>query len=260
LQAIPQTSSASRLLHERKHALSRLKEGAGFTLLELLLATAIGAVVLLVINSTFFAALRLHKTTHESIDEDLVIQRTLGIVRKDLAGIMIPPSPTATTARLSGQLTTEVASTNDLDGTSERITPDLFTNSGRIDGWSPFADVQMVSYYLSPASDGGPAKDLVRVVTRNLLPVIESTTENQILLSGVNTAGIAYFDGENWLDIWDSATTSTLPAAIKFSLLLEPRDRTAARIDSAPIELIVPVLVKTSATLQQEAAAEAAPL
>jgi hypothetical protein len=118
----------------------------------------------------------------------------------------------------------------------------------------------MVSYYLSPASDGGPAKDLVRVVTRNLLPVVESTTENQILLSGVNTAGIAYFDGENWLDIWDSTTTSTLPAAIKFSLLLEPRDRTAARIDSAPIELIVPVLVKTSATLQQEAAAEAAPL
>jgi prepilin-type N-terminal cleavage/methylation domain-containing protein len=78
----------------------------GFTLLELLLATAIGAVVLLVINSTFFAALRLHKTTHEKIDEDLVIQRALGIVRKDLAGIMIPPSPTATTAKLSGQLTT----------------------------------------------------------------------------------------------------------------------------------------------------------
>jgi type II secretion system protein J len=231
----------------------------GFTLLELLLATAIGAVVLLVINATFFAALRLHNTTHEKIDDDLVVQRTLGIVRKDLAGIMIPPSPQATTAKLSGQLTTDVASTNDLDGSSERITPDIFTNSGKIDGWNPYADVQMVSYYLSPSADGGPTKDLVRVVTRNLLPVIESTTENQTLLSGVNSAAIAYFDGENWLDIWDSATTSTLPAAIKFSLVLEPRDR-GTRPDSAPIELIVPVLVKTTATLQQEAAAEAAAL
>jgi hypothetical protein len=229
-------------------------------LLELLLSTAIGAVVLLVITSTFFAALRLHTTTHEKIDDDLVIQRALGIVRKDLAGIMIPPSPQATTARLSGQLTTDIASTNDLDGTSERISPDIFTNSGRIDGWSPFADVQMVSYYLSPAADGGPAKDLVRVVKRNLLPVIESTTENQTLLTGVNAAGVSYFDGEYWLDIWDSATTSTLPSAVKFSLVLEPRDRFASQADSAPIELIVPVLVKTSATLQQEAAAEAAPL
>jgi len=118
----------------------------------------------------------------------------------------------------------------------------------------------MVSYYLSPASEGGPTKDLVRVVTRNLLSAIEATTENQPLLTGVNSAAISYFDGENWLDTWDSITTSTLPAAIKFSLVLAPRDRNTSRPDPAPIELIVPVLVKTSATLQQEAAAEAAQL
>jgi type II secretory pathway component PulJ len=229
-------------------------------LLELLLATAIGAVVLLVINATFFAALRLHHTTHEQIDHDLVVQRTLGIVRKDLAGIMIPPNPQATTNRLSGQLTTEIFSTNELDGSSERITPDIYTNSGRIDGWTPFAEVQMVSYYLSAAMDGGRTKDLVRVVTRNLLPAIEATTENQTLLTGVVSASMSYFDGENWLETWDSTTTSTLPAALMFSLVLAPRDLNASRPDSAPIELIVPVLVKTSATLQQEAAAEAAQL
>jgi type II secretion system protein J len=259
--ALRSTGSTSTPTRPCEAALARRSLGeGGFTLLELILATAIGAVVLLVINTTFFAALRLHNTTHDSIDEDLVVHRTLNIIRRDLAGVMIPPSPTTTNARLSGQLTTEVASTNDLDGSSERISPDIFTNSGRIDGWSSFAEVQMVSYYLSPAADGSPTKDLVRVVTRNLLPVLESTTENQILLTRVAAAGVSYFDGENWLDIWDSATTRTLPAAIKFSLMLEPRDRMAARSDAAPIELIVPVLVKTTATLQQEAAVEPAPL
>jgi hypothetical protein len=173
---------------------------------------------------------------------------------------MIPPNPQSTASKLSGQLTSDVTSTNDLDNSGERITPDIYTNSGRIDGWTPFADVQMVSYYLVPAADGGPMKDLVRVLTRNLLPAIETTTENQTLLTGVNAAAISYFDGENWLDMWDSITTSTLPAAIKFSLVLAPRDRNTSRSDPAPIELIVPVLVKTSATLQQEAAAEAAQL
>ena len=40
---------------------SRLR---GFTLLELIIATAVGAVVLVVIQTTFFSALRLHNTTH----------------------------------------------------------------------------------------------------------------------------------------------------------------------------------------------------
>lgn len=231
-----------------------------FTLLELLLATAIGAVVLLVVNTTFFSALRLHNTTHESIDHDLMLQRALGIIRKDLAGVMIPPNPNSTAQKLSGQLTSEVSTMNALDGSSERITPDIFTNSGKVDGWTPFADVQMVSYYLSPAADGSPTRDLVRVVTRNLLPVIEATIEDQTILTGVTSAAIAFYDGENWLDIWDSTTTSTLPSAMKFSLVMAPRDHSLPRTDSAPVELIVPVLVKTSTTLREEAAAEAAQL
>jgi type II secretion system protein J len=238
--------------------LRRRTNARGFTLLELLLATAIGAIVLLVINATFFAALRLHNATHDKIDDDLVVQRTLGIVRRDLAGIMLPANPQATTNTLSGQLSSDSNATNTLDTGSERITPDIYTSSGRIDGWSTFADVQSVSYYLSPAADGGPNKDLVRVVTRNLLAAIEPVTENQTLLTGVRSAAISFFDGEYWADSWDTITSGTLPSAIKFSLVVAPRENATARTDPAPIELIVPVLVKTSATQQQEDAAAAA--
>jgi len=232
----------------------------GFTLLELLLATAVGAIVLLVINTTFFGALRLHNATHDKIADSLALQRTLMIVRRDLAGIMVPANPQATTNTFSGQLTSDPTSTNDLDNTSERVTPDIATNSGKIDGWSPYAEVQMVSYYLSPAANGAPGKDLVRVLTRNLLPAAEVITENQTLLTGVDSAGISYFDGANWLDTWDSLSTSSLPTAIKFSLVVAPRAGTTSRSDPAPVELIVPVLVKTTTTLQQEAAAETASL
>ncbi|MEO7414837.1 MAG: prepilin-type N-terminal cleavage/methylation domain-containing protein, partial [Opitutaceae bacterium] len=85
------------------HAPGRRRRGeSAFTLLELILAVAIGAIVLLVINGTFIGALRLHNTTHAKIDEDLMLQRTLTIVRKDLAGVMIPANPQATTYTLSG--------------------------------------------------------------------------------------------------------------------------------------------------------------
>ena len=47
----------------------------GFTLLEILIATVVGAIVLLVINATFFGALRLSNTTHDRIASDLEVQR-----------------------------------------------------------------------------------------------------------------------------------------------------------------------------------------
>lgn len=238
-----------------------LGEGA-FTLLELLLATAIGAIILLVINSTFFAALRLHNTTHEKIDDDLMVQRALGVIRKDLAGIMVPANPQATTYTLSGQLVTDTTSTNELDQNSERITPDIYTNSGKIDGWTPYAEVQMVSFYLSPAPNGGLGKNLVRLVTRNLLSAsdTETTSEAQTLLTGVLAAGITYLDGENWVEVWDSTATTALPAAIKFSFVVAPRTDDAASADPGPVVLIVPVVVKTAGTVQQEVAADTAQL
>jgi type II secretion system protein J len=230
---------------------------SGFTLLELLLATAVAAIVLLVINTTFFSALRLHNATHEKIDDDLVLQRTLGIMRRDFAGIRLPGNPQATTYQLAGQLSTDTNTTNALDSVAERITPDIYTNSAKIDGWTPFSEVQMVSYYLVNPSDGRPNKDLVRVVTRNLIAAVDPVTEEQRLLNNVSAAAISFFDGENWNDSWDSATSNTLPTAIKFSLVLGERDGSPPRSND-PIEIVVPVIVKTTQTAQDEAAAAAA--
>ena len=222
----------------------------GFTLLELLVATAVGAVVLLVVQTTYFGALRLHNTTHDRIAEDLVVQRTLGIIRRDLAGLMLPGGT------LSGQLQSDSFSSSITGSYGDRVTPDLFTNSGKIDGWNPFSEVQMVAYYLAPASGGGRARDLLRVVTRNLLPVQESQPEEQVVLAGVESAAILFYDGMSWVDMWDSETTSTLPTAIKFSLVMAARD--ASQSAPGPIDLVVPVFVTTTTT-QTQAAEESAP-
>jgi len=225
-----------------------LRSPGGFTLLELLVATTVAAIVLLVINATFFSALRLHNTTHEKIDNDLALQRALGIVRRDLAGLVLPGGI------LSGQLqTTEISSTGN-DPVGERASPDFFTNSGKVDGWNPFSDVQMVSYFLAPATDGSNSKTLVRAVTRNLLPVQDTTTpDQQELLTGVAAVSVEFYDGTDWVADWDSTATTSMPTAVKFRLTMA-RPGTVA--DTAgPIELLVPILVMT--TQDQQAAAAA---
>lgn len=228
---------------------SRSHAQAGFTLLELLLATAVGAVVLIAIQTTFFGALRLQQHTHERLDTTLALERTLGIVRRDLAGIMLPGGT------LSGQLQTTSFSSLAGGSYGDRITPDLFTTSGRIDGWTPFSEAQMVAYYLAPASGGSAGRDLVRVVTRNLLPVQDTAPDQQTILQGVTGASLSFHDGAGWTDTWDSTVTSTLPEAFKLTLLMAVPESPAP---PAPVELVVPVRVATTAS-QQEAEAEAAP-
>jgi type II secretion system protein J len=236
--------------------------------MELLVATAVGAIVLLAVQTVFFGALRLTNTTRERTDRELRLQRTLDIVRRDLSGVMLPGGP------LGGQLVTSLESSmTDIAG--DRISPDFYTTSGRIDGWNPFSEVQAVSYYLALGTGDHTSRDLVRVVMRNLLPAATVTTadyETQVLLEGVEEAAFEFFDGTNWTSEWDStggdlslglgtssttsntANTAVLPKAIRFLLVLSTPNKNQNQVE--PIELLVPVLVKTVATQAQEAEEE----
>ena len=219
--------------------------------MELLIATAVGAIVLLAIQTAFFGALRLNTTAHARMDTALELQRALAIIRRDLTGIMVPA--TGTGSVLAGHLQTDTFSSTVGGDFGERVSPDLYTNSGKIDGWSQFSEVQMVAYFLAPAKDGGESKDLVRVVTRNLLPTQETPGDPLTLLRGVQEASVEFYDGSDWTTIWDSEATSTLPTGIKFSLVMAPPDR--GQLATAPTELIVPVFVTTTATAAEAASA-----
>lgn len=219
-----------------------LQARRGFTLVELLVAIAISAIVLAVINATFFGALRLRNTTQQRIDEDLELQRALDLLRRDLSGLMLPGGV------LSGQFQTSPTSPLTTEAPGDRLSPDLYTTTGSVDGWNPFSEAQLVTYYLVPDASGANAKTLVRVVTRNLLPAQTPTSEEQALLSGIAEASLTYFDGAAWNVSWDSAATSTLPIAIKVQVRLAPSD--SSQPAPAPVELVVgvPVVTRASAT------------
>ena len=226
----------------------------GFTLLELLIATVVAAFVLLVISGTYFGALRLHNSTQLRVDNDLILHRTLSLVQKDLEGVMVPGSPTATppVGTFSGQFQDTPTNSPTQEFSATRVSPDLYTTSGELDGWNPFSEVQVVAYFLAPATDGSNTKNLVRAVTHNLLSVVQPTTDEQILIAGVANAEFDYYDGTEWNTTWDSTATSTLPTAIRFSLALARSNSSQA---PSPIQLVVPVLVSTKTSQTQAAQA-----
>jgi prepilin-type N-terminal cleavage/methylation domain-containing protein len=243
------------------------RRARGFTLLEVLLAVAVFSIVLIAIHSVFFSALRLRNRTVEVVEKTVPIGQTVAIIQQDLANIVLPgtnmlfgpfqTTPTQTSgsqnnALQTGGLPTGGTPTGQTAGMiAGRSSPVFYTSTGVIDLNSPFADVQKVSYFLAPSTNNTPGMDLYRAVTRNLLPVLTEESVDQFLMSGVEEINFFFYDGNGWVDTWDSTTpdsatglTNSLPQAIKVQIQLTGDQPTSTA--GAPVEIVVPLLVQVS--------------
>ena len=226
---------------------------SGFTLIEVLLAVAVFAIVLAAINSVFFGALRLRNKTIQSFETALPLQQTLQIIQRDFEGIMLPGG------KLGGTFTTTIEGMeNQQQGfVGERVTPDIYTAAGSVNELAQWADVQKVAYFLTlptNSSSASPGKDLVRQVTHNLLPVNVEEVQPQWLMSGLHDLRLQFYDGLTWTETWDNTVTTNLPKAIKVQITLA-EDQAGSTRDPAPIELVVPVFVQGTSTNATEQSA-----
>jgi len=222
----------------------RLPRSAAFTLIEILLAVAIFSLVLVAIHSVFHTALRLRNRTVQSIEASLPLRRTLAILRRDLAGI-VPPGGT-----FGGAV--ESTPVPDDASVSGATLIRFHSAVGVLTEDAPWGDIQRITYLLSPPTNAlAEGFDLVRAVTRNLLPVAQETVESQRLMSGVESVTFSFHDGSAWRAYWDSTNEIVaLPTAIKAEFqLVQPRDSPlVTRLP--PIELVVGLLIQpaTNAT------------
>jgi len=190
----------------------------GFTLIELLLAAAIFAMLAAALYSVFHGALRLRETAEDAFSRGRPQRYVSAVIARDLRNMLAP----------AGVLAGDMLGENYEEGGSSFDTIEFFTSTGVVSDNAPWGDMQRVSYYLEePEEDEGEAGyDLVRFVTRNLLPSTEEEEEDgeERVLHRVASLDITYFDGESWLDSWDStAQDNALPEAIGLRLdFVEP--------------------------------------
>jgi type II secretion system protein J len=219
-----------------------------FTLLELLLAVLVFAIVLAAIHTVFFSAFKLRKRTTETIECSLPLQQTLGIIKRDLANL-VPPGGVLSGALQSTPTITTNASGVSLSGLLGRQNGPLFyTAVGIVDDIAPWGETERVSYYLATPTNNTPGMDLFRSVARNLLPLTQDQTDDQFLMSGVEAITFQYYNGTAWQDTWDSTQvdsvsglTNNLPTAVKLQLQMHTEHTSFGT--PAPVELVVPITV-----------------
>jgi len=208
---------------------------AGFTLIEVLLALMISAIVLVIIGSFFAGALKVQQHLNSSIDESLPIERALNIMQKDLKNAVAP----------GGMLAGPLQSGSAIGGVDTDSGIQIYTTTGLMTPNTPWSEIQKVTYGLQSPTDNSTnnGKDLIRTVTRNLLTTGTEDDDEQFLASGIESLTFSYFDGNNWIDTWDDSTETNLPAAVRVNVQMAAADQNAARPD--PIQLLVPLMVQT---------------
>ena len=208
-----------------------------FTLVEMMLAIGIAAIVLVAINAVFFSALHLREVTQAAVDESTPVTQALTVLRRDLQ-CAVPPEPNGV---LTGDF--KVGTVTSI-GMSLPVAVEMFTATGVLHDNEPWGDIQRVTYELKdPADHATPGKDLIRSVTRNLLSTAALDVEDQWLMSGIESIKFSCFDGTQWNDAWDTTDTTSLntnlPVAVR--VLIQMAGNPVGKTLPPPVELLVPI-------------------
>jgi type II secretion system protein J len=205
---------------------------SAFTLIELILAIGIAAIVLVAVNAVFFTAVHLRDAATDAIAAATPIDQAVGTIRRDLQCVVTPKPG----GLMSGDFKAgNVTST----GISTPVAAELYTATASMSASEPWGEVQRVTYELKSSVNG--TQDLYRSITRNLLTTGTPDVEDQLLLSGVADLHFSCYDGSQWQDTWDTTDTSgistNLPLAVRVSIQLGG----AEKLSPNPIEILVPI-------------------
>jgi len=210
-----------------KYSLSRSQ---GFTLLEVLVASMIFTTLIGSLTFLFHGSLKLRETAFEAMERELPESYFATILKRDLSSMAQP----------AGILAGPILGETDQKGAYRRDRLEFYTTSGIVNDREPWGDIQFVSYELlePETSDSSAAGyDLCRAVTRNLLSSVIEEPEEKRLIHGVENLALSYYDGEVWLDSWDSTTMDNkAPVAVKFSLEFIKHE--SGTLDIKPLEIV----------------------
>jgi general secretion pathway protein J len=219
----------------------------GFTLMEIMLALAVSAVVLVAIGGVFYSAVRLRERTQAMLDESTPLQQAFNFIRHDLQGALPPGGGNLP---LAGDFKLQALGS----GLGANYHVEFFTTSGAVNDNSTFGDIQSISYELRDSADrtrNNNGKDLVRSVNRNVLATAMQDPQEQPLLSNVQSLEFSCFDGANWRDSWDTSLGDTnLPYAVRVRIQLAGDSSANARAQH-PFEIVVPLVSQSRTNVPQ---------
>lgn len=204
----------------------RVTNFSAFTLLELILAMGMAAIISIVMYSAMYSAFRAKKSAEAAEYPTRVMGIVGDLISHDLEQAVRPNGV------LAGSFVGEHSGS---DTQSEDTLSFYCMGRDANDVDAPFSDgVRRVDLYVR--TDVKPAV-LVRDVYRNLLAINQEDPQQEVLCRGVESFSVQYYDGTNWTTDWDSTTqNNTMPLAVLVKVVANISDSSRVGGDSGSNE------------------------
>lgn len=204
----------------------RAAKQEAFTLLELLVAMTLMVVAASCLYSALYTGFKARRSAFSAVEPTAVAINAIELLKQDISGVLSP------TGVLAGAfIGIDSYGINGVDCDSL----EFFTTHVYADGDYPAGGLGKIELALEEDTDEDRENyRLVRRVTSNLLPPRSIYPDDQVLCRNVTSLNLLYFDGDGWVDEWDStADANSLPLAVQIDIRIANNIETGA---SAPQE------------------------
>ncbi len=191
----------------------------GFTLLEVLLAMTILAVMMTVIYTSFSTAGRNVKQAETIRDETDLARTLISRISDDIANAYVNRN-----MNYSARITIFDGQKEEVESSGEKMRHDSVTLT-TLTNWrkpdSKEMEIWEVGYFFKEKPDGS-GYTLFRREKRELnkdVPALEGGVEYEIT-DRVQSIQFRYYDGSNWTDAWDKSLNK-VPTAVEIALTLD---------------------------------------
>lgn len=197
----------------------------GLSLLELLIAAGIFALIGMASLSMYSAVKKAERLVEARQGRRTAVRNTLALLRREIASLLTTQGLYDT--GLIGSLREEDGETDGTINLVSRLQSPFRAGAGE-------CDIVSIVYRLNRGVDSSAEGGLYRFVDTSpdriealdqAFPTEEGEASGwELILPGATAFQLEYYDGQDWLEVWDSLQSETLPLALRVSIELEPED------------------------------------
>jgi len=215
------------------------RQSRGFTLLEMIVATGMTAVLAGSFYATLHTAFKARRSVTTALEPVRKVELAMELLREDLQSAMVPRG------LLAGPLLGEDG-VDDSGRADDSLSVHCAVGGAGRSGWP--GDIRMVELCCETL-EGANQKCLVRYLTVNLLAPQAEDPAYEIICRGIHSFDVRYFDGVDWQQSWDSVGQGdVLPLAVEVTIQLSSDESpsaseagyTASRVFGIPCSWLQP--------------------